>query len=196
MRKFTFYFTVTIVIATQAYAAEKKEITSIRDYYTSVMKKIKDGSLYKRELSLSYTVIPGIGEPSSKVLIYYDMIEHGEGNYDIIIVRIENYYQHAGNALYEELVYDQRGALIFYYGRQGQGSISSPDGISWTTDERFYYQAGRLVRVMYGQDTHDIPTTADIKKGERRFQHAQRLRERDCDVRFPSPLIFSDDARP
>lgn len=196
MIKFASGLLVAIVIAAQAFAAEKKEITSIRDYYTSVMKKIKEGSLYKRELALSYTVIPGIGEPSSRVIIYYDMIEHGEGDYDIAVVRIENYYQHAGNALYEELVYDQRGALVFYYGRQGQGSISSPAGISWTTDERFYYQGGRLARVMYGQETRDNPGAADMKKGDRRFQHGQRLRERDCDIRFPSPLIFTEDARP
>ncbi len=183
---------VAIVIAAQAYAAEKKEITSIRDYYISVLKKIKEGSLYKRELSLSYTVIPGIGEPSSKVLIYYDMIDRGEGDYIISIVRIENYYQHAGNALYEELLYDSGGALVFYYGRRGQGDISRPGDIAWSTDERFYFHAGRLVRVMYGEETHDNPTAADMKKGAARLRHARQIRSEDCSIRFPAPVIFSD----
>jgi hypothetical protein len=191
MKKFAASLSMAIVIAIQANAAEMKEITTIRDYYTTVMKKIKDGSLYQREMALSYNVIPGIGQPSSRVRIYYDMLDRGEGEYDISIVRIENYYQHAGNALYEEWVYDSRGSLLFYYGRRGQGDISRPADISWSADERFYFHAGRLVRVMYGQETSDNPTSADQKKADLRLQHAQRLRERDCDFRFPTPIIFS-----
>jgi hypothetical protein len=192
MKKALFCLAITLAVALPAFAAEKKEITSIRDYYTDLLKKIKDGSLYQRELSLSYPVIPGIGQTSSRIRIYYDMLDRGEGEYDISIVRVENYYQHAGNALYEECVYNSHGTLIFYYGRWGQGDINRPADIAWDREERFYFQAGRLVRVMYGQESRDTPTAADLKKAAARLQHGQHLREKDCGISFPPPLLFTD----
>ncbi len=165
-------------------------------YYTGILKKIKDGSLYQRELSLSYPVVPGIGQTSSRVRIYYDMLDRDQGDYDISILRIENYYQHAGMVLYEELVYDSRGGLIFYYGCRGSGDINRPAEITWIDDERFYFQAGRPVRVMYGQETHDSPTAADLKKAASRLHHGQRLRSGGCDLRFPAPLKFNDSINP
>lgn len=196
MKKRVLCSIAAIVIMMPAYAAEKKEITSIRDYYTNILKKIKDGSLYQRELFFSYPVIPGIGQTSSRVRIYYDMLDRGEGEYDISILRIENYYQHAGNALYEECVYNSRGTLIFYYGRWGQGDINRSADIAWDREERFYFQAGRIVRVMYGQESRDTPTAADQKKAAARLQHGQHLREKDCEISFPRPSIFSDSVNP
>jgi hypothetical protein len=196
MKKALLGLAIALAAAFPAISVEKKEITSIRDYYTSVLKKIKDGSLYQRELSLSYPVIPGIGQASSQVRIYYDMIDRGEGEYAITIMRIENYYQHAGNALYEECVYNPQGTLIFYYGRWGQGDINRPAGITWDREERLYFQAGRLVRIMYGQESRDTPTAADLKKAAACLQHGQHLQEKDCGFRFPPPLIFSDSVNP
>jgi hypothetical protein len=192
MKHVLFLIAAVIMIMAPASAIEKNDITWIRDYYTKLLKQIKDGSVYQRDLALAYDVIPGIGATSSRVRIYYDMVDRGEGEYAIAILRIENYYQHAGKALYEECVYDPQGRLVFYYGRIGTGDITRPADIAWNTDERFYFRADRLVRVMEGQVTRDNPGAADLKKGAAILDHARRLRSTDCGIRFPAPMIFSD----
>jgi hypothetical protein len=176
MKKHLFILLLALAAALPSPAAEKPEVAKIRAYYNDVLKRIKDQSLYQRDLILAYEVIPGIGAPSSRVRICYDMVEKGEGVLDIAIVRIENYYQHAGNALFEECVFDARGDLVFYFVRRGQGDIRNPGGIEWASDERCYYESGRLVRAMYGKDIRDNPSSVDRTRGSDRMKRALRLR--------------------
>jgi len=172
-------------------AEEPREILAIREHYSETLKKIKTGSLYQRELNLAYPVIPGAGPAASRVRIYYDIPEGHDGEFEYGIVRVENYYQHAGRVFYEEYLFNPKGELMFYYGRRGSGDINRADGIYWNYDERFYFWGDTLVRTIYGQEMHDRPVAAEIKKGTIRLKQAQDIREKYCQVLFPAPLVFT-----
>ncbi|MBN2159906.1 MAG: hypothetical protein JW807_10960 [Spirochaetes bacterium] len=171
-------------------AAEMKQITAIREYYAETLKKIKDGSIHKRELSLAYPIIPGAGPNSSLVRIFYDMITGRDGQYEYGIVRIENNYQHGNRAFYEEYLFNPEGDLLFYYGRRGTGTILRPGGINWTEDERYYFWGRRLVSVMREGEMNERPSPAETKKGAFIQQHAEELRIKSCTVYFPAPILF------
>jgi hypothetical protein len=191
MKKACMTLLICIMFSAAGYAGEVDEISSIRSYYNETLKKIKNGSLYQRELSLSYPVVPGTGSSASRVLIFYEMAEGSEGTYGYSIIRVENYYQRAEAAFYEELLYGSDGTLMFYYGRRGSGDIRRADGIRWEYDERFYFRKGRLVRVMYDQAANDRPGPDDIAKGYARIQRAKEIRANHCGIRFPAPVIYT-----
>ena len=182
----------SIVAFNATVAAEPREILSIRKYYNDLLQKIQAGTLYTREMRLTYEVIPGIGTPSSRAVIYYDLSSNNEGRYSSMTLRIENYYQHAGRALYEEFIYNPDGSLVFYYGRAGSGDISDPKSITWMQEERYYFSAGRLIRIMRGKDVTDKPSSNDLRLGAARLQRARRLREKDCAFRLPQPFLFNE----
>lgn len=171
-------------------AKEMREITLVRDYYNETLKKIKNGSVYKRDIQVTYPVIPGVGPGASKVNIFYDMREGMDGRYEYGIVRIENYYQHTGKVLYEEFLYNNTGELMFYFGRIGTGDITRADGINWNSDERIYFWNGRAIRVMYGTEVVDRFRENDLKKIEAAVKQAGQLRDKDCQVSIPRPVLF------
>jgi hypothetical protein len=188
IKKFLLIACMTVSISVSA--GELREVTTIREYYVDVLKKIKSGSLYQRELNLAYPVIPGVGQTASRVKIYYDMLMGANGTYSYSVIRIENYYQYTEKAYYEEYLFNQKGEPLFYYARQGSGAISRPDGISWGYNEAFYFWTGRLVRVTHGQDVNDRPGDAEIKKGADLVRQAQLLRTTYCDMYFPAPMLI------
>ncbi len=179
-----------IVSFTAPLASEPREILSIRKYYNELLQKIEAGTLYTREMHLTYEVIPGIGAPSSRAVIYYDLSSKNEGRYTSVTLRIENYYQHAGRALYEEFIYKPDGSLAFYYGRAGSGDIRNPKSITWVEEERYYFSGERLIRVMRGNDIADKLSANDLRCGAARLQRARQLWEKDCNFRLPRPFLF------
>lgn len=180
-----------VTVCSVLFAGEPPEISSIREYYSETLKKIKTGALYQRELNLKYPAIPGAGTTASRVRIYYDIPEGRDGMYEYGIIRVENYYQHASRVFYEEYLYNANGELLFYYGRRGTGDIGRPEGIRWHYDERLYFWRENVIRIMRGQETQDRPTAADVKKGSVILKHAQEIRENYCQVTFPAPLVFT-----
>ncbi len=171
-------------------AGEMPEIASIREYYSETLKRIKSGSLYHRELSLSYPVVPGTGPTASRVSIFYELSEGRDGAYEYRIIRVENYYQNALKVFYEEYLFDRKGELIFCYGRRGSGDIDRPDGIRWWYDERFYYRNENLIGAV-SDKPHERLGDGDIQKGKERLKQAQEILEKYCTIRFPAPVIFS-----
>jgi hypothetical protein len=191
--KRTAFLILFCAIAFLAPAAEMKEIAAIREYYAETLKKIKNESIYHRELFFSYPVIPGVGPTSSRVMIYYDMSAGRDGQYEYQIIRVENYYQHTVRVFYEEYLYNSKGDPVFYYGRTGTGDIGRPDAIEWGRDERYYFWGGRLIRVMHGEETTDRPSAAEAKKGAELLLHAKELRTKSCLVYVPAPVMFRND---
>ena len=172
------------------YAKEMREIALIRDNYNEILKKIKNGSIYKREIRITYPVIPGVGPAASKVNIYYDMPEGMDGRYEYDILRIENYYQHAGKMFYEEFVYNRKSELMFYFGRRGTGDIGRTESADWSAEERIYFWNGKPVRVQYGPEAIDRFMDNDLKKIEAVLNQAAQVRERSGQASFPQPVLF------
>ena len=187
MKKF-FISLLFIAVSSTILAEESRSISAIRGYYNETMKKIKNGTLYQRDLHIAYPIIPGVGPTSSKVRIYYDMPEGRDGDYDYLVIRVENYYQHSGRTFYEEFLFQPDGTLSFYYGRSGTGDIMSED-IDWTYDERFYFDKGKLARVMYDSQISDRPSAADIKKAGVRTLHAKQVYSKYSHKRYPPPVV-------
>ena len=97
-------------------SAENPEILEIREFYYNLSDLINNEGLYRREATVSYNVIPGIGTPVSNLITYYDMIfDDTVHEYDIFTLKIINTYQFAGNVSYEEYVFNYNRKLIFVF---------------------------------------------------------------------------------
>ena len=175
--KFTFFSIIwVLIVCCTALAQDSQQIRAIRQYYAEVTEKINNRTLYLRDININYEVIPAIGSPASRLNIYYDMIPvetEDTVHYDIKTIKIENYFQFAGNAIYEEYLYNTKGELLFYFAAKGFGDVFDPESVDWQYEESFYFWNNELVRVVYGQQGMDYPEGQDIKEGDVRLKQAE-----------------------
>jgi hypothetical protein len=192
MKRILFSLICSVIFILSISSQENEKILSIKRYYSEISQKINDYELYFRDIQITYEVIPAIGEPVALVHVYYDMIERGgeAPYYEETVLKIEHYYQHAGRALYEELLYNEKGELVFYFARAGNGDINYEEDISWVYEERFYFWDNKLIRAVYNEDIITAPSEEDIKIGKERLVHADVIMKTVVRIGIPLPPVF------
>ncbi len=189
--KYSFSIILVLIFWGTVFGEKSPEVSKIRGYYYTVVKMIKNGELKRRETRKEYPVIPGIGTPVSKIIIYYDMKHIKETEYDYRVRKIENYYQHAGNVLYEEWVYLPTKEMIFYHGKKGIGNIDEPSGVEWSYTERYYFRNRKPLKVMVNGKAQKL-TPGILKKSKKRLRQGGVLLKSTNGPGIPEPVLFLD----
>jgi hypothetical protein len=184
------FFILLLVLSPNAFCDDSIALQKIKDYYNEVTARIKNGNFYHREISIAYPVVPAIGTPLSKLVIYYDMISDRPGIYNMPIIKIEHFYQYAGNALYEECLYTETGEPMFCCSRHGQGSIEDAASIVWASSERYYFSGGTAIRFILNSDVIDNPQGESLTKGQQCYTHTQEVFNAVGNLKVPAPFIL------
>ncbi|RPJ09675.1 MAG: hypothetical protein EHM28_00845 [Spirochaetaceae bacterium] len=179
-----------VMMTPMAFCQEPEAINQIRQYYEDTQKQINDGRLYQRTLAIEYPVVPAIGTPVSRVVIYYDMISTRPGDYDLAVIKIVHYYQHAGRVFYEECLYSQKGEPVFCFNRSGTGDISDPDSVEWDGEARYYFVQGNVARIVADARTTDNPRGDLLGNGRSCLAHTKELLDSIARLGVPQPFIF------
>ncbi|MBN1533166.1 MAG: hypothetical protein JXA20_10925 [Spirochaetes bacterium] len=172
------------------FAQDSPEILSIRKMYNDTRSRISGGELYAVELSATLLVVPGIGSPRQRAVFYHSMNEGASGDEDFHLCFSTSYYQHAGRLFYEEMLFDRSGALLFFYGKEGNGEIESPGSAQWQNEERFYFWKGKCIRCMTGDSVVNNPGGRERVKGELIMKQARAMRALERGPKVPLPVSF------
>jgi hypothetical protein len=191
MTKFVLILAALLTVVVPAvFSQEPEAINKIRQYYDDIAKRITAGTLHRRECVIEYPVVPAIGVPVSRIVIYYDMIDAGQGGYRMPVIKIEHYYQHAGSVFYEECLYSQEGDPVFCYTRSGIGDATDPVSVKWNQEARYYFSRNQAIRVMTADAIVDDPRGAVLENARLCLAHAKELLDSVARLTVPKPFSF------
>ena len=112
-------------------------------------------------------------------IFYYDSLPaHNEREENrFFIVKTEYYFQMGTFMQYEEYLYENNGAVIFYHRKEGTGSLSKPAAVTWSREERYYFKEERLIRVTIGEKEYDAPEKKYSRRGKEVLIHGKAMKE-------------------
>lgn len=164
-------------------------LLAIRRLYAKIEKSIKSREIYTANLEATLLVIPAIGQPKSRLIMYYEE-KSRDGPSRFILCKIEHSFQYAGRLYFEEYIFTEQGDMVFYHGKAGNGSIESPEKTSWTGEERFYFHKGMLLRIIRNGKSSDRPTPKELKAGKARISRADALKKT---LRMGNPPMLDEE---
>ena len=134
-----------LAFAVPAQAGDPPAIKKIRALYN----KVKKAELYETRVDVNPGGLdaPGSGNYHKLVHLYWEWPGGGAK----VLRRVEVKAEIAAPTYHQELVFDDAGKLAFALRKGGYDDVV----------QRFYFAAGKLVRVIDGEDTRDSPTKAD-----------------------------------
>ena len=136
---------------------EKESITSIRERYAAVNKNLAKYRVVKKELS-------GFSTEGGELVAYFDGAS--------VAKLAANHLGETGRSL-EEFYY-RGGELVFVFYRRETYDAPMSGKVSKTTEERFYFADGRLIRWLDGRGRAVASGRGEYREAQARYLDSSR----------------------
>ena len=177
---------IVIILAPGAFPAESDRIQYIKDTYKKISELFanrnadSDPSISKCEIK--QTSLPATPPVYSRTTCYWEL--YGPEFREAFRLRKSAHFFQQGGRLagatlvvYEEFLFDTDGSVMFYFRKEGQGTIDKPAACKWNREERYYFSGEKLIRIMKGETTGDSPGAGDIRKAKDIINHGKLIRD-------------------
>lgn len=154
----------------------EKSVENIRNFYDEVSKEVESteqggeegnyGGFVCNELSINKYEHswPASGRYRISYKFFYEFGEH-----DDKIVKIVSQSDVSSRHYYHEFLYDETGALIFYFLKAEEGETPK--------ETRVYFSAGKAIRFIEGEKKRDKLTTEDMKNVREVLKKSAQVKE-------------------
>jgi hypothetical protein len=162
--KVALLFCSLLLAGNAAAVAQEKAVAEIKRLYEEVGRRIElserggDESQYAgivcNELVFNRNrhVWPAVGNYQATYKFYYDSAQTEEHHYPDRLRKIVMKSSMSDRSYYEEYFFDEASALIFYYSKPYEPPIGD---VPPRVEQRIYFAAGRPIRIVTGEKTHD-----------------------------------------
>jgi len=187
-----YFFIVLILLTSFLYSQDKERISDIQDHALEILERVENSGYVSREFYIEEGTIPAIGQPQSRMFVYYEQ-DYSESHELIETpVAIENYYQYAGNLAYEIYIFCDSENSFYCLGKCGHGSIDRLDNCEWNYEDIYIFDESKLIYYESLLDNFDINNNIIQKKATRRLEQFKSLIGIINTINIPSPPVFEE----
>jgi hypothetical protein len=163
-----------LLAAAPAAAQDPAEVVAIRRHYESVGRRVEgaergeDGQIYSTELVVNAT---NQSWPASGIyqVRYAFHFERGDGeSTPSRLLKVEMRTEVSARHYAAEYLFDEAGALVFYFARAAEESEQA--------ETRVYYTKGRAIRLVRDAKVSDRPTAEERAVADAAARKAQQLK--------------------
>ena len=141
---------------------DDKKIEEIRRVYNQTNERIAEAEknfaeseTFLTELIVNKggTMYPAVGNFKQTIKFYYAFGNREQNPYPNRLLKITILTERAANRDYAEYLFDAAENLIFYFEKTGEDAES---------ESRFYFAAGKIIRIQRGQKIADINSRVEL----------------------------------
>ncbi len=184
--KLVLLFCFLFLVGNTAAIAQEKAVAQIKRLYEEIGQKIELSERGSEESAYAGIVCnelvfnrnehvwPAVGNYQATYKFYYDSAQTEEHHYPDRLRKAVMKSHMSDRSYYEEYLFDEAGALVFYYTKPDEPPIGDePQKV----EQRIYFAAGRPIRIIKGQKTADRLTAQDVQLARKVLATGRQIKD-------------------